>query len=138
MKRHTLREVAKVGVGLITADLLSVLWFSGAGFFPLTVLGITWSESTIIPIIIVDLVLIALLAHFSWNMKFPVSSPKEKTLLLIVGAAFLIIALLHLVRIAFGWELVLSAVSVPVWVSWLGVAIPGYLSYSCFHFALKR
>lgn len=138
MTHHSLREAAKVGVGLVIADFISVLWFSGAGFFPLTILGITWSAAAVWPIIIFDLALILLLAHYGWSMKLPIKSPTERGLLKLVGLIFLIVALLHLLRIAFGWDLILGNVAIPLWLSWLGVVIPGYLSYSSFHFALHK
>lgn len=135
---HTLREAAKVGVGLVVADLISALWFSGAGFFPLTILGITWSASAVWPIVVFDLALIALLVHYGWNMRLPIESPSERGLLKLVGLVFLVVALLHLLRIAFGWNLILGEITIPIWLSWLGVIIPGYLSYSSFHFALHK
>lgn len=139
MTHHLLlREIAKIAVGLIMADIFCALWLSGAGFFPLTILGITWTASALWPIVIFDVVLILILAHYGWNMKLPIESPTERGLLIVIGAAFLIVALLHLARIAFDWDLILGAVSVPLWISWLGVVIPGYLSYSSFHFALRK
>lgn len=138
MHRHTLREIAKVGVGLVIADLISVLWFSGAGFFPLTILGITWTASAVVPVLIFDFALILLLAHYGWSMKLPIESPSEKKLLFIVGVLFLIVAAIHLLRIALNLDLMLGDASVPMWVSWLGVLIPAYLSYCSFHFAGRR
>jgi hypothetical protein len=138
MNRHILRELAKVGVGLVIADLVSVLWFSGAGFFPLTVLGITWTASAVLPIMAFDLAVIVLLAHFGWSMKLPISSPSERTLLKVVGLIFLVVAVVHLLRLALGWNILLGDAEVPMWLSWFGFLIPAYLSYSSFHFALKR
>lgn len=138
MRHHLLREIAKVSVGLFIADLLSVFWFSNAGFFPLTILGVTWNTSAVWPIVLFDLAMIVLLAHFGWNMTLPIKSPKERSLLKLLGIVFLIIAFLHLVRIAFGWNLIFGDISIPLWISWLGVLIPGYLSYSCFHFASRK
>ena len=137
MHHHTLREAGKIGVGLVIADLVSVLWFSGAGFFPIVILGITWSASAIWPIIILDFALILLLAHYGWNMKLPIKSPSERKLLMLVGLVFLVVALLHLLRIAFGWNFILGDTTIPVWLSWFGVIIPGYLSYSSLHFARR-
>jgi hypothetical protein len=37
------------------------------------------------------------------------------------GVIFLIIALLHAVRIFYGWEVVLGGLKVPTWVSWIGL-----------------
>ncbi len=138
MKHHAMREIAKVGVGLAIADLLSVLWFSSAGFFPLTILGITWSTSAVVPIVIFDLALILLLAHYGWSMRLPIESPTERGLLKLAGFIFLVVSLLHLLRIAFGWDLILGGVTIPIWLSWLGVLVPGYLSYSSFHFAFHK
>ncbi|MBU6491092.1 hypothetical protein KGQ25_03010 [Patescibacteria group bacterium] len=138
MHHHILREVAKVGVGLVMADIICSVWLSSAGLLPITVLGIAWSVSAVWPGIVFDLALILLLAHYGWNMKLPITSPTEGGLLKLIGIVFLIVALLHLVRIAFGWNFILNEVNVPIWLSWLGVFIPGYLSYSSFHFALKK
>lgn len=137
MNHHTLREIAKIAVGLVLADLLCVVWFSTAGFFPLTILGVTWKSASIAPIFIFDVALIILLAHYGWNMRLPIKSPTEKNLLIFVGLIFLVVALVHLLRIAFGVDLILGSATVPLWLSWLGVIIPGYLSYSSFHFALR-
>ncbi|MDE1925543.1 MAG: hypothetical protein KGH79_05255 [Patescibacteria group bacterium] len=134
---HTLREIAKVGVGLLIADIICGLWLSSAGLFPLTLLGITWSASMLVPGIVFDLALILLLAHCGWGMKLPISSPSERWLLIFVGLIFLAVALLHLVRLMFGIEIILSGAVIPLWLSWFGVIIAGYLSYSSFHFARR-
>ncbi len=136
--KHLLREIAKVAVGLVIADIICGLWFSSAGILPVTLLGISWGASAIVPGVVFDLVLVLILAHYGWNMRLPIESPNERNLLMFVGIVFLVVALLHLVRIAFGWNLILAEVGVPIWVSWFGVLIPGYLSYSSFHFALHK
>src|SRR6185503_3820156 len=137
MQQHTLREIAKVGVGFVIADILCGVWLSSAGLLPITLLGISWGPNTIVPGIIFDLTLILLLAHYGWNMRLPITSPTERGLLKLVGVVFLIVAILHLLRIVFGWNLILGEVNIPIWLSWIGIFVPGYLSYSSFHFALK-
>ncbi|MHB1769690.1 MAG: hypothetical protein ACYCPH_01245 [Minisyncoccota bacterium] len=137
MTHHVLREVAKVGVGLVIADIVCGIWLSSAGLLPITLLGMSWGASMIVPGIVFDLVLILILAHYAWNMKLPIESPTEQGLLRLAGFIFLIVALLHLMRIAFGWNLIVGNVAVPLWLSWLGVVIAGYLSYSSFHFAFR-
>ncbi len=47
-----------------------------------------------------------------------------------VGTIFLIIALLHAVRIFYGWEAVIGGLVVPKWVSWIALVISAYLSYA--------
>jgi hypothetical protein len=59
-------------------------------------------------------------------------------LLVIVGIVFLVVMLLHLARLVFNLNLALGSFDVPVWLSWVGVFITGYLSYSSFHFAAKK
>lgn len=135
MKNRTLlREIAKIGVGLFLADFLSVLWLGSYGFFPLTILGVTWTSSSILPIAALDVGLIILLAHFAWRTRLP-ASPSEKTLLRAAGLIFLIVCLAHLARLAFGFDILLGDFAVPMWLSWAGVVIAAYLSYSSFHFA---
>jgi hypothetical protein len=51
---------------------------------------------------------------------------------LIAAAVFLLIALLHAVRLLFGWHVMVENVVVPVWISWIGLAIAGYLAYQGF------
>lgn len=135
--QHSLRELAKVGVGLFIADLFSVLWLGSAGFFPLTVLGVTWTMEAILPIALFDVAVILILIHVGWRTKLPVRSPSERKLLMLAGFVFLVVTVVHLLRLALAWNLALGAFEVPLWLSWLGVAIAGYLSYSCFHFALR-
>ena len=135
---HYLREAAKVATGLVLADLASVIWLGAAGFFPLTILGVTWTESSILPIALCDVALIILFVHFGWNTKVPLRSPSEKTLLMIAGFVFLIVAAAHLLRLALGWQLILGDFTVPLWLSWFGVVVTVYLSYSSFHFAMRR
>lgn len=137
MKHHTMRELAKIGVGIMIADVISLLWFSGTGYLPMTVLGITWTSQAVLPALIFDIAIIILLAHFGWNMKLPIQSPTERTLLRLVGLIFLIIALVHLLRLAFGWNLIVGEANIPMWLSWLGVIIPAYLSYCAFRFSTK-
>lgn len=135
MNHHTLREIAKVGTGLVLADLVGVIWFSSAGLLPMTMLGVTWTNSMLPEIFVFDIALLVLLIHFGWNMRLPISSPSERTLLTLSGTVFLVIALAHFIRIMFGMRLILGTFTIPLWLSWVGVAITIYLSYSSFHFA---
>jgi hypothetical protein len=138
MHHHMLRELAKVGTGLVLADLISVLWLSSAGLFPLSILGVEWTGAMVPEILVFDAGLLVLLIHFGWNMRLPVSSPSERTLLYFGGFLFLAVAVGHFLRLTFGWSLILGGFAVPLWVSWMGVAATLYLSYSCFHFARMR
>lgn len=53
---------------------------------------------------------------------------------LVAGVVFLLIALAHLARVAFGVPVVIYEVHIPMWASLLAVVLMGYLSYEGFHF----
>ena len=51
---------------------------------------------------------------------------------LIAAAVFLLIALGHAIRLLFGWHVTVENIGVPFWISWIGLAIAGYLAYQGF------
>lgn len=53
----------------------------------------------------------------------------QKNFSLTAGVLFLIIAFLHLLRIALGWHAVIGGVVIPLWASWLALFVAGYLAY---------
>jgi hypothetical protein len=53
----------------------------------------------------------------------------QRTYSLVTGVIFSLVALLHALRLLRGWHVVIGDFSVPVWVSWIGLAIAGYLAY---------
>ena len=56
----------------------------------------------------------------------------QKSYYSVTGGIFLIIAVLHLLRVVNGWPADIGTFSVPMWLSWLGVLLAGYLSYNGF------
>ncbi|HVS26811.1 MAG TPA: hypothetical protein VHE58_05870 [Burkholderiales bacterium] len=44
-------------------------------------------------------------------------------------ALLILIAIVHLLRLVFGWEVTLNGMVVPMWVSVLGLLIPGALAF---------
>jgi hypothetical protein len=135
---HALKEIAKVATGLVLADIISLIWLAGAGLLPMSIFGVVWTSAAVPEILVFDLALLILFVHLGWGVKLPVSSPSERTLLMLSGILFLIVALLHLARLAFGLDLALGTFEIPLWLSWVGVVITGYLSYASFHFAAMR
>jgi hypothetical protein len=53
-------------------------------------------------------------------MKRPVS--------VLAAAIFAVVAVVHLLRLVYGWEVTLNGAMVPIWVSAVGVVIPGALA----------
>jgi hypothetical protein len=51
---------------------------------------------------------------------------------LIAAAVFSLIALGHAIRLLFGWHVTVETVVVPVWLSWIGLAVATYLAYQGF------
>ena len=62
---------------------------------------------------------------------------KSETYFTISGFIFLAIALLHALRLYFGWESVIGGVLLPLWVSWIAVIVAGVLAYSALQLAEK-
>ncbi len=53
----------------------------------------------------------------------------QKTFSLVAGLIFLLIAVMHVLRLALKWEAVLNGWSVPMWVSALAIVIAAYLAF---------
>ena len=47
----------------------------------------------------------------------------------VTGIIFIVIALLHLLRIIYHWRVVIGPWAAPDWVSWVALVIAGYLGY---------
>jgi hypothetical protein len=56
----------------------------------------------------------------------------QRSYSLITSILFLLIALLHAVRLLQGWQVAIGGAVVPLWVSWIGLAIFGFLAYEGF------
>ena len=57
---------------------------------------------------------------------------KPRIFSLITTAVFLLIALGHAIRLLFGWRVTVANLVVPLWISWIGLAIATYLAYQGF------
>ena len=53
----------------------------------------------------------------------------QKTFSLVAGVFFLLIAAVHVLRIAFSVSVVVQNTSIPMWASVIAVVVAGYLSY---------
>ncbi len=133
---HTLREIAKLVTGIVLADAIAIVWMASIHMFPLSFLGTTITNITVIPVVLFDAVLALLLAHYGWGIKLPVRTIRERTALYIIGTIFAIVASLHWIRIVFGISIYLGNFVLPVWLSWTAILVTTYLSYLSFHFAL--
>lgn len=60
---------------------------------------------------------------------------QQRTYLQITGLIFIVIAVLHLLRVLLGWKALGISVAgwmVPGWISWIAVVVAGYLAYSAY------
>ena len=60
----------------------------------------------------------------------------QKTYVTLTATLFLVVAIIHLLRIIFGWSVEIGGLSIPFWASWLGVLVAGALAY--FGFTQRR
>jgi len=56
----------------------------------------------------------------------------------ITAALFLIIAVLHLLRMIFGWPAQIGGLGIPLWASWIALIITGALAYFGFMQNVRR
>ncbi len=133
--KHLLKELAKFGAGLTTAGALFVLWLYFMGMFPITIMGMTFTEAIVLPKFVFNVALAFIFAHYGWHIgKLP--KVREQQYLLIVGTLLTLVAIVHILRLFFAFEVVIGTWVVPLWLSWFGVIITSYLAYASFHFAL--
>ena len=62
----------------------------------------------------------------------------QKTFSLVVGLVFLLIAVVHGLRLALRWEAVVNGWSVPMWMSALAPIIAVYLAFEGLMFGRRR
>lgn len=53
----------------------------------------------------------------------------QKMFCAVTGIFFFLIALLHMLRIFYGWNAVIAGLTIPIWVSWIAVVLSLYLAY---------
>ena len=53
----------------------------------------------------------------------------RKTYMTVTATLFLIIGIVHLLRIIFGWQAEIGGLDIPFWVSWLALPVAGALAY---------
>jgi hypothetical protein len=59
----------------------------------------------------------------------------RKAYFAITGIIFPVIAIVHLLRISFGWSPVVEGWVVPMWLSWVALVVAGWLGYEGLRFA---
>jgi hypothetical protein len=62
----------------------------------------------------------------------------HQTFSLNTAVIFLLIALLHAIRLLRGWQVTIEGAVVPIWISWMALAIASYLAYEGFRLAKTK
>lgn len=52
-----------------------------------------------------------------------------KTYATVTATLFLVMGIVHLLRIIFGWHAEIGGLNIPLWVSWLALPVTGVLAY---------
>ena len=61
----------------------------------------------------------------------------HQTFSLNTAVIFLLITFLHAIRLLRGWQVTIEGAVVPIWISWIALAIAAYLAYEGFRLARK-
>jgi len=61
----------------------------------------------------------------------------RSTFTLVAAVIFAAIAVLHAIRIFYGWEAVIGGWAVPMWFSWVALVVSGYLAWNGWQLAQK-
>ena len=56
----------------------------------------------------------------------------QRTYNIVAATLFLIIAVLHLLRVILGWPARIGGLDIPLWASWLAILVAGGLAYCGF------
>jgi len=139
MDRHVsiLREISKFVAGMVATDFLVGAWLFFDNLLPMNVLGMPISPSAAVGGMIFDILLMLLLVHYGWHASI-VAPKKPKTLLRVVGVLLGVVAVLHLLRLVLGLDIVIAGWNAPLWLSGIGAIVTAYLSYASFTFAQHK
>jgi hypothetical protein len=61
----------------------------------------------------------------------------QRIYFVVSGLIFDLVFLLHLLRIIFGWRAEIGEFEVPMWISWVSLAMAGYLAVSAYRLLKK-
>ena len=63
-----------------------------------------------------------------WTRGGKTGRLNRKTYMTVTATLFIVVAIMHLLRIILGWQVEIGGLSIPFWVSWLGVLVAGALA----------
>lgn len=136
MKHQKLHDLAKFASGLVLADLITGWWLLSAHMLPVYFLGARITADSVMPMIIFDVALFIILVHYGWHIgKTP--TLRTRSYFTLVGIILGVVALAHLLRLFTSADVVVLGWTVPLWLSWIGVAVAAYLSYMSFRLAMS-
>ncbi|MDE2037714.1 MAG: hypothetical protein KGI69_00615 [Patescibacteria group bacterium] len=135
MKHQNLHDLAKFAAGLVLADFICGWWLSASPYLlPTYFLGAKITSGMLLPWMIFDAALFIILVHYGWHIgKTP--TLRSRAYFMFVGIVFGVIAAAHLLRLFTSADIDIVGWTVPLWLSWVGVAVAAYLSYMSFRLA---
>ena len=138
MSKSTLREAAKFGSGLILGDFLCGLWFYLGGYYSLKFWGMSFTPRTLIAGMLFDALLFIFLVYYGWHLANKPRTSRERKFHLAAGSLFTLVALFHLSRILFAWNMVLGPWVAPYWLNGVATLVTAFLAYLSFSLAQKE
>ena len=56
----------------------------------------------------------------------------------LTAVIFSAVAIMHILRLVYGWEALIGGFMVPMWVSYIGIIIGGFLAYTAIKIGSKK
>ena len=132
-----LKEIAKFASGLVAADFICGAWLHASNLPPINFLWTVWTPSAISMWMVFDVILFFILVHYGWSAEIKNPSIRHKSYFVLVGIITGVVALIHLARVIFGFGAEVNGRDIPMWFSWLGILVAGFVSYASFRFAAR-
>lgn len=61
----------------------------------------------------------------------------HRTFSIVTGVLFSVITLVHICRVALGWQVTVDSTVIPMWLSWIAIPVGAFLAYQSFKFGRR-
>ena len=134
-KKHIFREISKFMSGLVLGDLLVGVWLYFSNLLPINFLGITYTQDMIAAGMVFDIALLFLFIYYGWHHHQSSKKEREHWFHYAVGVLLIVVAIIHLLRVLFGWDFIFGNLHIPFWLNAIAAIVAGFLGITSIYLA---